>query len=163
MTIEIRRAEERDRQDLLKVWHQGWHDAHANLVPPHILKYRTPEHFSIWLSQTPDTFYVAGNTSSLLGFVSTKDAELVKLYVASEARGTDVAKALLAYAEQTLRNAGFMAAHLFCTAGNLRAQRFYLREGWRLLETFEDSLWVPSDVAMQYPVETHRYQKSLRN
>ena len=161
MTIEIRRVVEGDRGDLLRVWHRGWHDAHATLVPPDILKYRTPEYFFAWLSQSAEKFYVACNTSSLLGFVSIKDAEIVKLYVANEVRGTGVARTLLSYAETTLGNEGITVAHLFCTAGNLRAQRFYAREGWRLLETFDDNLWVPSDVATQYAVQTHHYQKSL--
>jgi GNAT superfamily N-acetyltransferase len=162
MTIEIRFAQERDRNDLLQLWHRGWHDAHAHLVPAEVLKFRTPEHFSVWLSQSTEQFYVACNGSSVLGFVSIEDTEVVKFYVAGEARGTDVARSLLAYAEKALGEAGVTVAHLFCTAGNIRAQRFYAREGWKLLETFEDDLWVPPDAVAQYPVQTHRYQKSLK-
>jgi GNAT superfamily N-acetyltransferase len=161
MTIEIRRAEEQDRNDFLRLWHRGWHDAHAGIVPTEILQFRTPEHFSLWLSQCTDRFYIACNRASLVGFVSVKDTEIVKLYVAREARGTDVARTLLSYAEKTLADDGVTVAHLFCTAGNHRAQRFYVREGWDLVETFEDNLWIPSDTTMQYSVQTHRYQKSL--
>jgi ribosomal protein S18 acetylase RimI-like enzyme len=160
MGLEIRRVKERDRSDLLRLWHLGWHDAHAGIVPGDVLKFRTPEHFSIWLSQSTERFYVACDRS-LLGFVSIEGTEIVKLYVAGEARGTDVARSLLRHAEKILGDEGVTIARLFCTAGNLRAQRFYAREGWRLVETFEDNLWVPPDVAMQYPVLTHRYEKSL--
>ncbi|WP_245265130.1 hypothetical protein [Mesorhizobium opportunistum] len=72
---------------------------------------------------------------------------------------------LLAHAERLLFEDGVAKAELFCTAGNLRAQKFYAREGWRLGRTFQDARWPPENVAENvnggFTVETHAYQKHL--
>jgi hypothetical protein len=60
---------------------------------------------------------------------------------------------------------GVAKAELFCTAGNLCAQKFYAREGWHLCRTFQDALWLPENVpelvTRGFTVETHAYQKHL--
>ena len=48
-----------------------------------------------------------------------------------EARGTGVARLLLAAAERAVRRAGHRTACLGVVVGNARARRFYEREGWR--------------------------------
>ncbi|WP_245459444.1 MULTISPECIES: hypothetical protein [unclassified Rhizobium] len=58
-------------------------------------------HFDAWLSEARDEFYVAVN-ADLLGFVSVKGAEVVKLYVGRNARGQGVADSLLSFAELKL-------------------------------------------------------------
>lgn len=158
--FDIRLARASDHIDIARLWHEGWHDAHANLVPPEILAYRTPDHFAVWLKQAPDVFYVATNPD-LLGFVSVKEAEIVKLYVANHARGTGAAQDLLSYAERLLRENDVKEAELFCTAGNLRAEKFYRRENWLLSRTFDDALWVPEGVNEKVEVSTHRFCKTL--
>ncbi|MER9297851.1 GNAT family N-acetyltransferase [Mesorhizobium sp. M0621] len=158
--LEIRPAREADQSAIVQLWHQGWHDAHAHLVPTEILAFRTPAYFSLWLKQTTDVFHVA-ITDELLGFVSINGAELVKLYVSPQARGSGTAHDLLSHAEHLLSEQGVVEAELFCTAGNVRAQRFYAREGWRLSRTFEDALWLPENIAGRFTVETHCYQKHL--
>jgi len=40
-----------DKAALMSVWHQGWHDAHADLVPSEILQFREPEHFMSWYDE----------------------------------------------------------------------------------------------------------------
>ncbi|WP_085033496.1 GNAT family N-acetyltransferase [Ensifer aridi] len=158
--FEIRPAREEDRSAILQLWHRGWHDAHAYLVPAEILPFRTPEYFALWLNQAAEHFYVAVH-GAVLGFVSTKGEEVVKLYVDTEARGTGVAGGLLAHAEQLLSGEGVTEAKLHCTAGNIRAQRFYEREGWTLSRTFEDALWLPIGIPGRFTVETHCYHKFL--
>ncbi|RUZ78308.1 GNAT family N-acetyltransferase [Mesorhizobium sp. M7A.F.Ca.US.006.01.1.1] len=158
--LEIRPAQEADRSAIVQLWHQGWHDAHAHLVPAEILAYRTPAHFSLWLEQSTDAFHVAVG-DGLLGFVSINGVELVKLYVSPQARGSGTARDLLSHAEHLLSEQGVAEAELFCTAGNVRAQRFYAREGWRLSRSFEDALWLPDNVAGRFTVETHCYRKHL--
>lgn len=158
--LTIRLAEAADQADIVRLWHQGWHDAHAALVPPGVLAFRSADHFGIWLSEARDTFYVAADTE-LRGFVSVKDAEIVKLYVGRSARGQGVAHRLLSFAERTLSESGVREAELFCTAGNSRAENFYRREGWTLSGTFDDFLWVPEGVTVRFAVRTHRFQKNL--
>jgi GNAT superfamily N-acetyltransferase len=158
--IVIRAAKDEDHAAIVQLWHQGWHDAHADLVPEEILAFRTPTHFALWLEQASDKFYVAID-QTLLGFISLKDAEVVNLYVSEIARGTGLAHSLLSFAEQLLLKKGVREAELFCTAGNVRAQKFYEREGWSLSRSFEDALWLPENVAGEFTVETHCYRKTL--
>lgn len=157
----IRPAVSGEEEAIVQLWHQGWHDAHAGLVPAEVLPYRTESHFLTWLKEAPDTFYVARSGKNLIGFVSLKGIEVVKLYVGEGARGTGVASALLSFAERTLRQDGVLEAELFCTAGNARAERFYLRQGWSLVDTFDDALWAPTGISEKFVVSTCRYLKKL--
>jgi GNAT superfamily N-acetyltransferase len=159
--VEIRPAREEDHPAIVKLWHRGWHDAHAHLVPQDVLAFRTPEHFLLWLEQCADMFHVATNRTDLYGFVSVKGAEVVKLYVETESRGTGIASALLSHAEFLLARQGVIEGELYCTAGNVRAQNFYTRLGWDLYQTFQDALWMPEGVPDSHLIETHRYRKNL--
>lgn len=160
--FEIRPAESADHDEIIKLWHQGWHDAHTDLVPPEVLAFRTKDHFTLWLREAQDAFFAATDDAGVLGFVSVKGAEIVKLYVSNRARGTGAAHALLAFAENLLRDAGITKAVLLCTAGNIRAERFYQREGWKLFHSFEDALWVPAGAGAKFIVSTHRFEKDLK-
>ncbi|MGY5779593.1 N-acetyltransferase family protein [Rhizobium sp. LEGMi135b] len=157
----IRPAASEDEDAIVHLWHQGWHDAHAELVPQGVLAYRTERHFLIWRKEAQDSFYVARSEKDLIGFVSLKGIEVVKLYVGRGARGTGLASALLSFAERTLRQNGIDETELFCTAGNARAESFYRRQGWTLVETFNDALWVPTAISQKFVVSTHRYRKKL--
>jgi GNAT superfamily N-acetyltransferase len=98
----------------------------------------------------------------LLGFVSIKGAEVVKLYVGAAARGKGVARLLLGYSEKLLARRGIKSAELFCTLGNVRAQKFYVREGWKLSRTFADNLWLPETApAESFSVQTQHFKKQL--
>ncbi|OCW55603.1 GNAT family N-acetyltransferase [Hoeflea olei] len=159
--MDIRPATADDAEAIISLWHRGWHEAHAALVPEEILAYRKPDTFRTWWAEATDRFFVAVSGARPISFVSVKDCEVVKLYVGSAARGTGVAPALLAFAERTLAQVGVTEAELFCTAGNARAERFYLRNGWRLAETFDDALWTPAGVTRRVIVPTHRFRKGL--
>ncbi|WP_370677088.1 N-acetyltransferase family protein [Pleomorphomonas sp. PLEO] len=159
--LDIHPARVADQGKIVQLWHRGWHEAHAALVPPEGLSFRTEGHFAIWLKEAKDAFYVARDGTELIGFVSVKAAEVVKLYVGTSARGTGTAHALLSFAEQLLFADGVSEAELLCTAGNSRAERFYQREGWHLTDTFDDALWMPKGVSRQFIVATHRFQKTL--
>jgi GNAT superfamily N-acetyltransferase len=159
--FDIHPAKAADHGKIVQLWHQGWHEAHAALVPSEVLSFRTEGHFAIWLKEARDTFYVATDDTEFFGFVSVKAAEIVKLYVGTPARGTGTAHALLSFAEKLLCADGVSDAELLCTAGNTRAERFYQREGWHLSDTYEDALWMPKGVSRQFFVPTHRFQKNL--
>lgn len=87
--------------------------------------------------------------------------EVVKLYVVAGARGTGVASALLGFAEQALRQDGVSQAELLSTAGNIRAECFYMRQGWCLINTFDGALWAPPGISQKFVVSTYRYRKRL--
>ena len=156
----IRSARQEDRSTIVDLWHAGWHEAHANLVPEGILEFRTVDCFWDWLGSSTDRFHVAVD-GDVVGFVATNGPEIVKLYVAGNVRGTGVATALLSYGEEQISHDGILDAVLFCTAGNTRAQSFYAREGWTLSRTFADQLWLPKGTTGDFIVDTHRYEKRL--
>ncbi|MEP3276428.1 MAG: GNAT family N-acetyltransferase [Stappiaceae bacterium] len=157
----IRRAQPDHHPAIVKIWHTGWQEAHASIVPDGVLAFRTPQYFQLWLSSSTDQFHVALHHDAVVGFVAINGAEVVKLFVAQPAQGTGTASALLSHAEKELVDKGITESTLFCTAGNTRAQRFYERECWILRETFPDTLWLPEDAAGEYVVDTHRYTKRL--
>ena len=157
----IRRALDQDRGAIVRIWHQGWHDAHRHLVPSEILPYREPRHFDLWLDECIDETVVAVELGQLAGLYSTSSAELSKIYVSRGARGSGLAPILLAHAEGTLARKGIAVAELFCTDGNQRAQRFYERHGWRMDGTFMDRLWLPDGESSGRHVATRRYIKPL--
>ncbi|HEV2503545.1 MAG TPA: GNAT family N-acetyltransferase [Mesorhizobium sp.] len=159
--LQIRPAKTVDHAAVVQLWHRGWHDAHAALVPEGVLTFRTPDHFTIWLHEACDTFYVAVDPG-LLGFVSIKGTEVVKLYVDRDVRGQGVAHRLLSLAEARLAENGVEEAELFCTAGNVRAEKFYQREGWTLSRSFDDGLWMPKSSTDRFFVRTHQFQKRLK-
>lgn len=158
----IRPARPDDRQAILALWHQGWHQAHAHLVPEAVLGFRTPDHFALWYDQCADLFHVAEEDSAVLGFVSVKGCEIVKLYVAEKARGHGLAGRLLSHGEALLQAQGIRQAVLFCLAGNGRAERFYAHHGWEISKTIADGLWVPDGVTGTFAAETHRLVKQLQ-
>lgn len=158
----IRPATDRDREAIVALWHQGWHDAHRHLVPPEILAYRQPEHFSLWLDECIDAAVVGCDTGAILGFYSLSGAEIGRFYVARAARGTGLAAALMDHAEQTLADGGAEMGELCCTDGNDRARAFYERQGWTLAERNMDNLWLPGGRPSDRQVPTRRYVKRLR-
>lgn len=159
--ISIRAASEADQAAIVKIWHQGWHDAHAELVPKEILAYRQIEHLRNWLATSTDRFFVASFHAMIIGFVAINGAELVKLYIDRHARGDGTAGKLLRFGEDRIRETGVQRAVLFCTAGNLRAENFYRRQGWSLMQSFPDRLWLPDYAQATLVAETHRFEKAL--
>lgn len=86
----IRPAADRDRRSILTIWHQGWHDAHHDLVPTEILAYRKPQHFGLRLDECIDRTCIAESSASLVGFYAPDGTELSKLYIRKSERGSGV-------------------------------------------------------------------------
>ncbi len=160
--MKIRPFQTSDRRAMLNLWHQGWHDAHAHLVPVTILEYRTLPYFSVWMDECPDDFFVLHEEEQIVGFVSLSGSEIVKLYVGREFRGKNAAWLLMEFAEATLASNGITVAELFCTEGNTRAERFYVRRGWRLSRIFDDCLWLPNSAFKKNQiVRTQHFIKTI--
>ena len=87
----IRPATAADRPAILRLWHEGWHDAHATLVPAAVLATRKPAHFARWLGDSLDATVVACLSGAVAGFYALDGAELSRLYVARAARGGGLA------------------------------------------------------------------------
>src|SRR4051794_32189780 len=70
-----------------------------------------------------------------LDFASPTIAELKRLFVQPEHWGIGLASALLEEAIATAFAAGYRSMRLFTPTGNVRARRFYEREGWHVAGT----------------------------
>ena len=57
--------------------------------------------------------------------------ELIAIYVDPDHIGTGVGRLLMAAAREQLRRLGVTSAALWVLEGNVRARRFYERDGWR--------------------------------
>lgn len=156
--MDVRRADEAEVDGLAVLWHDGWQDAHAGILPAELKRRRTLESFRHRLLAALSDVRVAGPPGAPVGFCVVKGDELYQLYVASESRGSGVAAALMADAEARLSAHGVETAWLACAVGNERAARFYEKHGWRRVGTMVNHLETPEGI---FPLEVWRYEKSL--
>lgn len=156
--MNVRAAEEREIDQLAQVWFDGWHEAHAQIVPPELTRLRTLESFRARLHAALPNVRVVGPFRSPVGFCILKGAELYQLFVSAEARGSGVAAALMADAEARLSAGGVETAWLACAIGNERAARFYEKCGWHRVGTMVNQL---ETLAGSFLLEEWRYEKSL--
>lgn len=156
--VKVRDAQARDIPALARLWHQGWHDAHAKLLPPDVAKARTLQIFTTRLAAGLEDARTVGPIGTPLGLCIVKGDELNQLYVAKEAQGRGVAAALTEDAEMRLRSSGVETAWLTCAIGNWRAARFYEKAGWHLARTVILPLKALSG---ELEVEVWRYEKRL--
>jgi ribosomal protein S18 acetylase RimI-like enzyme len=154
----VRAAEEREIEHLARLWHEGWQDAHAQILPAQLRRLRTLDGFRHRLQAAlPDT-RVIGRFGAPLGFYITKGDELYQIYVSAQARGSGIAADLMADAETRLAKSGVEIAWLACAIGNDRAARFYEKFGWRRVGvvTYEAETY-----AGTFPLQVWRYEKRL--
>ena len=156
--MDVRDAEQHEIDVLTTIWHDGWNDAHAEILPAALKRVRTFERLRERLHEALRTVRVAGPSGAPVGFSMIKDDELYQLYVSAQARGSGVASALIADAEARLAAAGFKTAWLACAIGNDRAARFYEKSGWRRVGNMINHLETPAGV---FDLEVWRYEKSL--
>ena len=156
--MQVRSADSAEIDDLAQLWHDGWHEAHASLVPSALIRLRTLESFRERLRSALADIRVAGPLGAPVGFHVIKGEELYQLFVSPEARGAGVAAALIADAEARLAERGIETAWLACAIGNDRAARFYEKNGWRRAGTIVDPAETPSG---PFPLDVWRYEKRL--
>jgi GNAT superfamily N-acetyltransferase len=86
----------------------------------------------------PEQVLVAEQGGRVVGFAvhgadraaTATTGELVAMNVHPDVFGTGVAVRLLEAAQEALQEAGFTRAVLWVVPANVRARRFYAREGW---------------------------------
>jgi len=156
--IKVRAAEDLDIERLAEIWYHGWLDAHAEILPEALKRVRTLESFTPRLKDLLLNVGVVGPVGAPVGFYMLKNDELYQFYVAAEARGTGVAAALIAHAEERLAESGVETAWLACAIGNDRAARFYEKSGWRRVGTINNHL---ETSAGSFDIEVWRYEKNL--
>ena len=133
--MEARAPLESEIDLLARLWRASWHDGHAALLPPAIVRQRTLDDFTSRLRADLARVRVAGPPGAPSGLCIVRDDELDQLFVSAAARGTGVAAALLDDAEARIAAQGVRTAWLACAIGNDRAARFYGKHGWRRVGT----------------------------
>jgi ribosomal protein S18 acetylase RimI-like enzyme len=156
--MSVRPAEAAEVDHLAKVWHDGWQDAHARILPAELVRIRTLESFRDRLQAALPDVRVVGPFPTPVGFCIVKGAELYQLFVSAQARGSGVAAELVADAEARLAGDGVEVAWLACAIGNERAARFYEKCGWRRATTVA----YEPDASSGAPIEVWRYEKRVR-
>lgn len=156
--MQVRPADAGEVDHLALVWHDAWHESHAHLAPPELVRLRTVPSFRDRLAAKLPDVCVVGPAGAPLGFCALKGDELNQLFVSAEARGSGVAAALIADAEARLAARGVELAWLACAVGNARAARFYEKSGWRNAGTF---MMLSETSSGPFPVEQWRFEKRL--
>lgn len=156
--ITVRDAEADEIDQIAQVWFDSWRDAHKEIVPADLTATRTLESLRDRVEASLDDLRVVGERGNPIGFAMVKDDELYQLFVAASARGTGVAAALVADAEERLADFGFRTAWLACAIGNDRAARFYEKQGWRRVGNMPGRF---QTVNGEMTLEVWRYEKDL--
>jgi GNAT superfamily N-acetyltransferase len=149
-------------EQVAAVWQSAWRDGHLGRVPAELISHRTPEDFRRRTANRVGSMILAVDQatagSPVVGSSVVEDDEVEQLHVRADWRGTGVAAALLAHAEQAIA-LGHETAWLAVVPGNDRARRFYERCGWRDAGAYDN----PADTAEGIVlVPTRRYEKRLR-
>ena len=142
---EVRPAVPEDAYDVARVHVRSWQSAYRGLIAQEYLDSLKPE---VWASrytfgrmglQLPSTL-VAVDGSTICGLATTglcRDidlsnfGELMAIYVDPAYMCTGVGRLLITAARARLRGVGVLGASLWVLHGNVRARRFYERDGWR--------------------------------
>lgn len=156
--VTLRRAADADIDAIATVWYRGWRDGHLGNVPAALLRHRWMDDFRRRVPVRLDTTTVAMIGPRVVGFVVTHIDEIEQLYVDASFRGSGVAAALLDHGEAVI-GARFDRAWLAVVAGNMRARRFYERNGWGDAGVFDNPAWTAD--GMTIPVPARRYEKHL--
>ena len=156
--MDVRAAEDSEIDLLARMWHDGWQDAHAEILPAELKRHRTLESFRDRLREALPNIRVAGPPEAPVGFSILKGDELYQLYVSAPARGSGIAGTLIADAEARLSERGVETAWLACAIGNNRAARFYEKRGWHRVAAVPYEAETPDGT---FALEVWRYEKRL--
>jgi ribosomal protein S18 acetylase RimI-like enzyme len=156
--VVLRPAADADSDAIAELWHRGWRDGHLGHVPAALLDHRHLRHFQERVPARLATTTVATLDGRIVGFVTTDADEVEQLYVDAAARGTGIADLLLRRGE-TVIAAGSERAWLAVAAGNIRARRFYERNGWSDTGPFDYPAEGADGTTVSVPVR--RYEKRL--
>ena len=145
--MHIRDATSADASLISRIIAGSWRSAYQDLIDPLYLsrlpaEYWTPSMRS-WLASGRMYGYIAEADGKPVGCViygrgRDEDyadwGEIVSLYVLPEAMEQSIGTHLLQSAMTALKEDGYHRIYLWCIAGNLRAEKFYRRHGFRMTE-----------------------------
>ena len=157
--ITVRRSVVAELPALALLWREGWHEAHDGLVPAALSAIRTEASFLERLKDMFDDIRVTGPVGSPTGFCTVKPGELYQMYVSKAARGTGAAAALMQDGEARIAATGERRAFLLCVVENLRAARFYEKQGWTLAHIGDETVDTGQGTVT---FQLRRYEKDIR-
>lgn len=140
----LRPARPGDEMDVARVHVRSWQSAYRHVMPCEYLDALRPEdraaHYTFGTIDPAAPFtIVAVEAGRVAGFATTGPArhrpqkdcgELYALYVDPDLWGCGIGRSLLAAARDHLAAQGLSLAVLSVLAANLRARRFYEKDGW---------------------------------
>jgi ribosomal protein S18 acetylase RimI-like enzyme len=149
LAIELREARRGDELAVAEVHVRAWQEAYRGLIPAEFLDALDPREragrytFESSDPRAPTTILAVregeDGAEAIQGFVTfgpSRDddapshGEVYALYVDPDRYQGGVGRLLMAESRRRLRESGFAAAILWVLDGNIRASRFYEREGW---------------------------------
>jgi GNAT superfamily N-acetyltransferase len=140
----LRPAHPADALAVARVHVRSWQAAYKGLMPAGYLDQLRPEDraarydFATTDPSKPHTI-VAEDNSEILGFVTTGPTrsedlpgygELFALYIDPNHWNKKIGLALIEAGRARMLESGFRSACLWLLVGNVRAERFYLKDGW---------------------------------
>ncbi|MEX2211101.1 MAG: GNAT family N-acetyltransferase [Gaiellaceae bacterium] len=164
--MNVRRATPADAEAVATAHVRGWQEGYGHVFPDEALaELSIPQRLETWREriETGSTVFVAERDGDVVGFSTvgpSRDAEgegeLYGIYVRPDAWGTGAGRALIARAEEELRERGYEQATLWVLEDNPRARRFYEAAGWAVDGIEKD------DEFLGTRVREVRYRVSLR-
>jgi GNAT superfamily N-acetyltransferase len=158
MTYSFQNAQEEHLNDIVRIWHEGWNDAHAAIVPAELTQKRTAESLEKRAKDNLANFRVMLADGKVAAFHLIKGDELDQLFVDRSYRGKGAAKALIDDAEKILLESGTKTAWLACAIGNERAAAFYRKAGWIFTREIPLPVYVESG---SFTLNVWRFEKRL--
>jgi len=169
----VRRADASDAAAIAAVRTRTWQVGYRGIIPDNVLENMDTEGWArraeVWLQNRdgPGRDWVADEAGSIVGWASRflpgRDedlgptvAELAAIYVRPSHWGRGLGRALLEVVEADLRDFGATELSLWVVEENVRARRFYERQGF-----VPDGTRADSRVSPDQPVFSIRYRRTL--
>jgi ribosomal protein S18 acetylase RimI-like enzyme len=142
--MQVRSAVPGDALDVARVHVRSWQSAYLGLIAQDYLDGLNPEEWAgryllgrMGLRMPSTLVAVDGPTIwglAITGLCRDSDlpnfGELLAIYVDPGCMRTGVGRSLITAARERLRHVGLVQASLWVLDGNVRARRFYERDGW---------------------------------
>jgi len=166
--IDLRPAMSADALGVARVHVRAWQVGYRDLLAADFLAGLKPEDRAARYTfghadPTKPATIVALDHDAIVGFVTTGPSNdetdgaghLMALYVDPDRWGQGIGRTLIAAGRDVLVQRGFTEAALWVLAGNARADRFYVADGWRFDgHVTERVIWGAS-------ITDHRYRRTL--
>lgn len=143
----IRPATPGDARAIGEVQLRAWWRAYQDIVDASKLYAHDADErenrWATWLADAEARTFVAEVAGRIAGFTTVRDAAVLTLYVDPPAQGAGIGTALLAAAEDALRQSGVREATLEVFEANGHGRSFYEARGW----VHEEGVLVPDEWA----------------